>query len=136
MARHGRTAAQAAKDEASGVMPGGAAGVAQEPPPVGAPLADPRLPVAAQVRRGPDLQPEKWMVVDGPRVKPDNLIRYHSPEGYSVLFHPGKIVATNTHNLAHLRSQSIKLERVPDEVVEEEEVASTPTPEVEQATTV
>ncbi len=91
-----------------------------EASPQGAPLAPQNTTEQAQAAAHTrQLQPEKWMITDGPR-DPQGKIRYHSQEGYLVGLAPGKIITTATHSLVHLRGQGIVLQRVPDEVLEEE----------------
>ena len=124
MARHGRAALAAKQEQGSDKqeMPGGAAGMPGEPPSQLAPQVNTTEEAQARAHHK-TLMPEKWMVTDGMRAEGyGNRIRYNAPEGYLVLLQPGKIVTTATHNLAHMRSQGVVLARVPDEVVEEDEV--------------
>jgi hypothetical protein len=72
-------------------------------------------------------QPRRYMVVDGPRDASSGKVRYNDPHCGLVTLSPGKEVTENSHNLAGMRAQGIRLEVIPD-IVEDE-----PAPELEAA---
>lgn len=123
MARHGKQGA-IAQSENPPAMPGGAAGIPE--------LAHvPGRNDAGQALAGRrEVKAPQFMVTDGPRTS-DNKIRFNGGDGLVSLV-PGKVVSAATHNLAMLRQQSIKLERIPD-IVEDDE-APAPEPEEEPDT--
>jgi hypothetical protein len=119
-------AAAAAKGEERGgqeksptAMPGGAAGAVAGETPRATPVNATAYPPMAAPERGRTAQ--RYMVVDGPRDRNQKIV-YHS-DGYVVSFLPGKEVSETTHDLRNMRAQGIKLEVIPDEVVEDDEPA-------------
>jgi hypothetical protein len=124
MARHSATkkedeSVEGSETPESPSIPGGAAGVT---------IAGQVESAAQQVQTMSDdparnLQAPRYMVTDGPR-DGSGSIKYYS-DGYVSRLHPGKIVTGATHNLKEMRDQGIRLERVPDEIVEEGEAQAT-----------
>lgn len=113
----------AAQQAPQATIPGGAAGLPQIDGP-------PRF--SPQLVDGPGryATARKYMVVDGPRDASSGKIRYNDPVCGLVNLSPGKEVTENTHNLDHMRRQGIRLEVIPDEVVEEPEMPIEPEPEI------
>lgn len=102
------------QQEERGGLPGGAAG-----------LPASEVPARMQPNSGPadgkdrTRQAKRFMVVDGPR-DGSGKIRFHDKGSGMVSLLPGREVTDATHDLSAMRKQSIRLEAIPDEVVEEE----------------
>lgn len=93
-------------------MPGGAGGMPE--------AVNPYASQASTAGR-PQIQPDEFMVTDGPR-DGNGSIRYNS-DGYMVGLKPGKIVSAASHNLDGMRKQGITLSPMPKEVpVEDDEM--------------
>lgn len=119
MARHKTGVAQTpdyATTDSSAHIPGGASGL---PEATSALNSASSREQAAKMAARPYVKPREWMVVDGPRLA-DGKIRFNSPIGVVPLV-PGRLVTEASHDLNLIRSQGIRLELVPLEIVDEDE---------------
>lgn len=126
MARHnarsgarasGPTAQEAQQPRAMNEIPGGSAGVTSVDD------VTPRFrPDRVEAQEGDRYRKaQRYMVTDGPR-SDSGKIRYNDRISGVVLLLPGKEVTGATHDLAHMRAQGIRLEVIPDEIVEDNAV--------------
>ncbi len=110
-------AAEAQQPSAMHEIPGGAAGVSSVDD------TAPRFRPDVVEDRGGDRSrtAQRYMVMDGPRGG-DGKIRYNDRTSGLVMILPGKEVTGATHDLAHMRSQGIRLDAIPDIIEDDDAV--------------